>query len=108
MKRPHVRAVVLMMGHTSCDDRQSGGAANALDHSLEKFHSRPLNVVVTDGRGREIDVHGRWAVKDGTISDMPPRFRNYWVYSLSFGIAWASGTVARYAYPPPSRWLQRP
>ncbi|MDQ6879584.1 MAG: hypothetical protein M3082_18180 [Candidatus Dormibacteraeota bacterium] len=61
--------------------------------------------------------------------------RNYWIYSLGFGLAWcvllaivsirrpdaldplllvfggvaigwASGTIARYVYPPPARWLR--
>jgi hypothetical protein len=63
------------------------------------------------------------------------RYRNYWLYSIGFalawgvvlaivsasrrdklhdyllicagaGIGWASGTVARYVYPPPRRWRQ--
>jgi len=64
---------------------------------------------------------------------MPIRFGNYWVYSIGFFVAWgivlaivaitrrdglsdfllvfagasigwASGTIARYVYPPPRRW----
>jgi ABC-type Fe3+-siderophore transport system permease subunit len=64
---------------------------------------------------------------------MPPRFRNYWVYSIGVAVAWgavlaivsakrndklslfllvfagwaigwASGTIARYLYPPPAKW----
>ena len=67
---------------------------------------------------------------------MPLRLRSYWAYSiglaiawgivlaivsaakrdkLSFfllvfagvGIGWASGTIARYVYPPPRRWHRR-
>jgi hypothetical protein len=68
---------------------------------------------------------------------VPPRLKNYWAYSASFGLAWgivlatvaatkrdrlntyllvfggvsigwASGTIARYVYPPPQRWHQQP
>jgi ABC-type Fe3+-siderophore transport system permease subunit len=68
---------------------------------------------------------------------MSRRFTNYWVYSIGFAIAWGiilaivsasrrdqfhtfllvfagasiawvSGTIARYVYPPPRRWRQRP
>ncbi|PZR89915.1 MAG: hypothetical protein DLM67_18455 [Candidatus Nephthysia bennettiae] len=68
---------------------------------------------------------------------MPLRLRNYWVYSNGFAvtrgivlvivaasrrnhldsfllvfagasIGWASGTIARYVYPPPRRWHQHP
>jgi len=64
---------------------------------------------------------------------MPPRLRNYWIYSIGVAVAWAivlsivaatkhdklplfllvvggwaigwvSGTIARYTYPPPHRW----
>jgi ABC-type Fe3+-siderophore transport system permease subunit len=64
---------------------------------------------------------------------MPVRLRNYWIYSISFAIAWAivlgivaaarperlntfllvfagvaigwvSGTIAWYVYPPPHKW----
>lgn len=64
---------------------------------------------------------------------MHRRFRNYWVYSIGIGvvllivlaivatvesydfhtfllvfagfaIGWASGTIARYVYPPPRKW----
>jgi hypothetical protein len=67
---------------------------------------------------------------------MSSRLQNYWVYSIGFGgawgivlaivsaskrdkldrfllvfggasIGWASGTIARYVYPPPRRWDQR-
>ncbi|MGZ3630587.1 MAG: hypothetical protein ACXVDN_23385 [Ktedonobacteraceae bacterium] len=63
------------------------------------------------------------------------RYRNYWIYSIGLAIAWAvvfilvltigsseraqttllvflgfcicwvSGTIARYVYPPPKRWM---
>ena len=66
---------------------------------------------------------------------MMPRYRNYWIYSaglviawaivlflvlmikgsesaqttllvfLGFCICWVSGTIARYVYPPPKRWM---
>jgi O-antigen/teichoic acid export membrane protein len=68
---------------------------------------------------------------------MPARFRNYWAYSIGLAVAWgivlaivsatkrdklnvfllvfawasigwASGTIARYVYPPPRRWFQHP
>jgi len=68
---------------------------------------------------------------------MPLRLRNYWAYPIGFAVAWgivlaivlasrkdrfgdfllvfagasigwASGTIARYVYPPPRRWLQHP
>jgi hypothetical protein len=68
--------------------------------------------------------------------DMPLRLRNYWTYSIGWFVAWgivlaivsaarrdklsvfvlvfagasigwASGTIARYAYPPPRRWRRR-
>jgi hypothetical protein len=66
-------------------------------------------------------------------SNMPPRIRNYWIYSVGIGvvlaigtgivaitksddlhayllvylgwaIGWVSGTIARYVYPPPPKW----
>jgi hypothetical protein len=67
-----------------------------------------------------------------------PRGRNYWTYSVGLAVAWAvlialtaalrgasavervlpvfggfcvgwvSTTIARYVYPPPSRWTQQP
>jgi membrane-associated phospholipid phosphatase len=65
---------------------------------------------------------------------MPLRYRNYWVYSIGVGvvlaivlaiiaatkpdslhtfllvfagwaIGWISGTIARYVYPPPRKWV---
>jgi hypothetical protein len=33
--------------------------------------------------------------------------RSYWLFA-GFVIAWASGTIARYVYPPPARWTAAP
>jgi hypothetical protein len=77
-----------------------------------------------------------WRPSDITL-DMPRQLVNYWTYSIGFAVAWGivlaivfaskreqlnssllvfagasigwlSGTIARYVYPPPRRWHQRP
>ncbi|HEX4519436.1 MAG TPA: hypothetical protein VH063_07625 [Gaiellaceae bacterium] len=35
------------------------------------------------------------------------RFHNLLLVFGGFAIAWVSGTIARYVYPPPGRWLGR-
>jgi hypothetical protein len=35
------------------------------------------------------------------------RFHTLSLVFLGFAIAWVSGTIARYVYPPPRRWLRR-
>jgi hypothetical protein len=33
----------------------------------------------------------------------------FWFYIVGgFAIAWVGGTIARYVYPPPARWLSTP
>jgi hypothetical protein len=36
------------------------------------------------------------------------RLGDFLLVFAGVAIGWASGTVARYTYPPPRRWLQRP
>ena len=36
----------------------------------------------------------------------PHRYHELSLVFAGFAIAWAAGTIARWAYPPPKRWLR--
>jgi hypothetical protein len=36
--------------------------------------------------------------------DPPATFRTFVLVGLGWWIAWVSGTIARFVYPPPERW----
>jgi hypothetical protein len=49
-----------------------------------------------------------WAIILGVTAAVgsKDRFHSVLLVFVGFAIAWVSGTIARYVYPPPSRWLQ--